>query len=329
MVNINARLLDYSCINTETVAEVSALVTAMQSSLDGSASAQLSLLDWYINLIQHWGALLLSSDTIPDHTAASLSGIVEHANQLCLTLLQTSPTEHTFNKILDFYDRATLIYSKSRLLRTLHVTLPPVILVYTLQFSQSLATVSRLCAILTIYKQAYAVCMSNAAKGLGPPYDKKMVNTFNGFIMDFCNCLWRAKAFTRVDAHAQACMVPNEVITSLQSYVSKLKDTGSGEMELGSLFTMSYSPLLCFQGMEHVRQLEEKEDEEFELKARHAGPVTQQSLAQLSRKGGVEVVWQEYRLGVLKHLSEKEWNGIPELLYSTMRNLVDARPKKK
>lgn len=315
-------------METDILTEVSALTTAMQSSLDGSTSAQVSLLDWYTKLVRQWASLLISSDTVHEHVADSLARLIEHANQLCLTLLQTSPTESTFNMVLDFYDRVTFIYTQPRLLRTLRITLPPVLLVYTLQFSQSLATVARLCTVLAVYKQACAVCMSNATKGLGPAYDKEMVGTFNGFLMDICNCLWRGKAFVKSDAHARGCLISDEVITSIRKYVSTLRDTGSGDMDLGVLFTMSYSPLLCFQGMEHMRQVEEQEDEEFELEARHAGPVTQQSLGQLARKGGVEIVWQDYRLGVLKRLGEKEWSGIPDMLYSTMRNLLDSRSKR-
>lgn len=298
----------------------------MQSSLDGSATAQLGLLELYTKLLRQWGAVILSTDTVPEHAAASLARLVEHANELCLTLLQTSPTEYTAHIILNFYDRATFIYSKPLLLRALHITLPPVLLVYTLQFSQSLATVSRLCTVLTVYKQACAVCMSNAAKGLGPAYDKDMVATFNGFLMDLCNSLWRGKAFAKSDAHARGCMVADDVIASLARYVAVLgRAAGSGDMQLGALFTMSYSPLLCFQGLAHLRALEEREDEEFELRARHAGPVTQRALGELARRGGAEIVWQKYRLGVLRHLEESGWSGIPEMLYSTMRNLLDSK----
>lgn len=181
--------------------------------------------------------------------------------------------------------------------------------------------------MLTVYKQACAVYMSNAAKKLGPAYDKKQVNTFNGFLMDICNSLWRGKAFAKSDAHSRGCMIADEVITAMERYVNSLTDSGSSEMALGTLFTMSYSPLLCLQARGHVRRLEEKEDEEVELQARHAGPVTQKSLAQLSRKGGLELSWQDFRLGVLRLLEDKEWNGIPELMYSTMKNLLDARSK--
>ncbi|KAJ4413720.1 hypothetical protein N0V82_008359 [Gnomoniopsis sp. IMI 355080] len=307
--------------------DVSTFVTAIQSSLDGSTDAQLRLLSLYANLLRQWGAILLSKDTVPESVTASVTRLVEHANRLSLTLLQTSPTEYTFHKILDFYDRAAFIYSKIRLLRTLHVIMPPTLVVYTLQFSPSLATVSRLCTILTVYKQACAVYMSNSAKNLGPAYDKTQVHMFNGFLMDICNCFWRGKAFVKSDAHARGCMISDEVITALRSYVSSLTDSGSGEMELAMLFTMSYSPLLCFQGMEHLRRLEDEEDEDFELRARHAGPITQKSLLQTARQGGVEVVWQDYRLGLLRHLEDNEWRGISELLYSTMKNLLDARLK--
>lgn len=302
-------------------------MAAIQSSLDGSTRAQLNLLSLYAHLLRQWGAILLSRDTIPENIAASVTQLVEHANDLSLTLLQTSPSENTFQSILDFYDRAAFVYSQSHLLRTLHVVIPPVLVVYTLQFSPSLATVSRLCTILTVYKQAFGVHMSNAAKKLGPGYDKQMVNVFNGFLMDICNCFWRGKAFAKTDAHARGCMVSDEVIAALRGYVSSLTDSGSGEMELGALFTMSYSPLLSFQGMEHLRRLEDDEDEDYELRARHAGPVTSRSLGQIAMKGGLELVWQDYRLGLLKRLEEREWRGIPELMYSTMRNLLTARSK--
>lgn len=302
------------------------LLSTLESTLDRSTTSQLQLLDLYTDLAQHWGARLLNNE-IPSHASASIAQLLEQANQLSLTILQTSSTEYTSHKILDFYDRTSFMYSQTSLLRMLQITMPPVPLVYTLQFSPSLATVSRLCTVLTVYKQACAVYMSNAAKKLGPAYDKQQVNTFNGFLMDICNSLWRAKAFAKSDAHSRGCMVADKVIAGLDAYIKSLTDSGSSEMTLGALFTMSYSPLLCLQAKGHIFRLEEKEDEEVELQARHAGPVTQKSLAQLGRKGGLELTWQDFRLGVLRLLEDKEWNGIPELMYSTMKNLLDARSK--
>ncbi|KAK2603022.1 hypothetical protein N8I77_009510 [Diaporthe amygdali] len=307
--------------------DFSIMTSTLQTAvLDGSLESQLDLLELYANLLRRWHVILLTNEAdIPKHASESVHQLVSQANQLSLTLLQTSPTEHTALRVLDFYERAAHIYSKGTLLRSLQITIPLVPLVYTLQFTPSLATASRLCAVLAAYKQAFATYMSNAAKGLGPQYDKKQVNTFNGFLMDICNCLWRGKAFTTRDAHARGCAVDESVATALAAYVDGLSD--GGDMALASLFTMSYSPLLCLQAAEHVRHLEDREDEDVVLRARHAGPVTQRSLGQLARKGGLELSWQDYRLGVLKYLEEKEFGGIPELMYSTMRNLLDARAK--
>ncbi|ROV87495.1 hypothetical protein VMCG_10501 [Cytospora schulzeri] len=295
--------------------DLSVFADVIEATLDGSVASQLDLLTLYTNLLRRWNTTLLSSEAdTPQHASACIAWLVTHVNQLSLTLLQTSPTESTALRVLDFYERVAYLYSNPTLLRTLQITIPPVPLVYTLQFSPSLATVSRLCTILACYKRAFAVSMSNAAKKLGPPYDKNQVNTFNGFLMDICNCLWRGKAFAKSDAHAKGCMVSDAVIASLGAYVANPPEGGSGDMTLGALFTMSYSPLLCLQAIGH-------------LQARHAGPVTQKSLGLLSRRGGLEMQWQDYRLGVLKHLDEGGWKGIPELMYSTMRNLLDARAK--
>ncbi|ROV87979.1 hypothetical protein VPNG_10340 [Cytospora leucostoma] len=306
--------------------DLSVFTIILEATLDGSAASQLDLLTLYTNVLRRWNTTLLSNQTdIPQHASACIAWLIAHVNQLNLTLLQTSPTEFTALKILDFYERVAYLYSNTTLLRTLQITIPPVPLVYTLQFSQSLATVSRLCRVLAAYKRAFAVYMSNAARKLGPPYDKAEVNTFNGFLMDMCNCLWRGKAFAKGDAHARGCVVADAAVAPLEAYVGGLP--GGGEMTLATLFTMSFSPLLCLQAIGHVRGREEAEDEEVELQARHAGPVTQKSLGQLARKGGLELQWQDYRLGVLRHLDERAFSGIPELMYSTMRNLLDAKAK--
>lgn len=306
--------------------DLSIFAATFEATLDGSATSQLDLLELYTNLLRHWNTTLLSNEAdAPQNASACIAWLITHVNQLCLTLLQTSPTELTTLRVLDFYERVAYLYSNATLLRALQITIPPVPLIYTLQFSPSLATVSRLCTVLASYKRAFAIYMSNAAKKLGPQYDKQQVDTFNGFLMDICNCLWRAKAFAKRDAHAKGCMVSDGAISALGTYVSSLSE--GGDMTLGALFTMSYSPLLCLQAIEHVRRREDAEDEEVELQARHAGPVTQKSLGQLARKGGLELQWQDYRLGVLKHLDESGWKGIPELMYSTMKNLLDAKAK--
>lgn len=77
--------------------------------------------------------------------------------------------------------------------------------------------------------------------------------------------------------------------------------------------------------IEYVRELEDHSQDE--IMTRHPGPVTQNSLKQLERDGGLQVSWEEYRLGVLMSLESKGVTGVGELMYNTMKALKNAREK--
>ena len=62
-----------------------------------------------------------------------------------------------------------------------------------------------------------------------------------------------------------------------------------------------------------------------EIETRHAGPVTQRSLAGLGAEGGVRVGWAEYRLEVLRWLGEKGVGGVGELMFCTMKHLMQGQ----
>ena len=291
--------------------------------LDNTVESQLTLLSQYTLLLRRWATILLSDTEIPLYTADTVTRLVEHVNKLSLTIIQTSPSATTQMAILDFYEQVTFMIRQPKILQRTQVTIPPATLVYMFHFSSFPATVSRLCGILALYKQALEQIMTRALKRQLTPYEVEHVDTFNGFLMDICNCVWRGKAFTKTDANAQGCLVPQTAVTRLGTYVSSL-DKG---LDLASLFTISYSPALALQSISHVRQLEDAEVEEndIELRIRHAGPVTQTSLAQLSRRGGLILNWQEYRSGVLQHLEATGLKGVPDLMYNTMKKLRDAR----
>ena len=69
----------------------------------------------------------------------------------------------------------------------------------------------------------------------------------------------------------------------------------------------------------------DEEGDDAMLTARHAGPVTQKSLASLSMAGGLKINWADYRLEVLKWLEERGVEGIGELMYCTMKHLMKAK----
>ena len=89
------------------------------------------------------------------------------------------------------------------------------------------------------------------------------------------------------------------------------------------MFSLSFSPLFGLQAISYVRELEDKEVEDIEI--RHAGPVTQASLKQLEKDGGLKLSWADYRLGVLRYLENKGAMGVGELMYNTMKHLMTAR----
>jgi centromere protein I len=77
--------------------------------------------------------------------------------------------------------------------------------------------------------------------------------------------------------------------------------------------------------IEYVRELED--DAEYEIEKRHAGPVTQKSLAQLEKDGGLRLGFPDYKLGVLRYAEKKGIVGVGELMYNTMKHLMSSKPK--
>lgn len=232
------------------------------------------------------------------------------------------------SSILSFYECSAALVSLPTLSSHVRITTPPSALVYSLHFTSSLATLSRLCAILAIYKRAFETAMSKpAASSPTNPgqnqeaYPKDYVNHFNGFLMDICNCLWRSRAFNTSDTNALGCLLPTNITPNLSRYVSSL-DTG---LSLPSLFSLSYSPVLCNLSISFLRELEAKANNGRGVTIRHAGPVTQKSLVTLGKEGGLQLTWPQYRLGVLKYLEDKGVDGVGELMYNTMKHLMAQR----
>jgi centromere protein I len=303
--------------------------------LDGSPDSQVALLKFYTSILRQWTVTLLSSSP-PAKAGQSISALITHANKLTLTLLQTSSTITANDHILAFYEITAYIISQPSLQSHVRITTPPSTLIYTLHFSPSLSTLSRLCAILAIYKRAFEAAMAKAAPATPDPsnaggptpqvesYPKDYVNLFNGFLMDICNCVWRQRAFNKADVNALGCLLPPPLLPILTTYVAKL-DTG---LALPSLFSLSYSPVLCNLSIAYVRELEDKEAVEgttTPIQIRHAGPVTSKSISQLGRDGGLKLTWPNYRLGVLRYLEGKGVMGVGELMYNTLKHLMTAR----
>lgn len=281
------------------------------------------MLDFYKNLLHHWNTQLLAVDAIPPHATTTIPSLVDHAQSLALTLTQTHPTLQTHLSILSLLETNASLLSDPRLRQNIRISIPPPPLVYNLFFTPSLAALSRLCTVLSSYKQGFQAAMaSKASRRVGGPavnsatYDAEYVNRFNGFLMDICNCVWRRRAFTGSDPNAAACLVSRRRARLFEGYVASL----DSEIELPELFGLSHSPVLSLQSILALRDLEDEALEAgSELAMRHPGPVTQQSLTRLGEDGGLRLSWQDYRISVLRRLEVLGLVGVPELMRNTMK----------
>lgn len=299
--------------------------------IDNKIESQISLLTFYTNLLHHWTSILHSSNDLPLLSSSSTSALIKHANSLALTILQASPTTNSESVILAFYEQAITLVTNPRLEQYIQVTLPPTALIYTLFFSSSAATVSRLCHILSCYKQPFQNATSNTQISAPLPreipridartYEREYLNMYNGYLMDICNCLMRMKAFRGDDTNAHGCMIPRATVDALTAYVPSVDNT----FLLASILSLSYSPVFCLQSIERLRELEDAAWEENEtLETRHAGPATLANLQRLATSGGMNLPWPEYRVQVLKRLQSSSLGGVADLLISTMKPIRDA-----
>jgi centromere protein I len=289
---------------------------------DGTIESKLALLTFYESVLQQWTLFMLSESEPLLTAGSSISLLITHANALALTIIQTSRTVSTCSSVLHFYETTIFLISNPNISAKVRITIPPAELVYTLFFTPSLSTISRVCAVLAQYKRAFEIAMAPKATSKHQSYPKDYVNHFNGFLMDLCNCLWRSRAFNTSDINALGCLLPEPAVATLTTYVSNL-DTS---LSLPPLFSLSYSPSLCQLAISYVRELEDNAEDEIEI--RHAGPVTQSSLKSLQRDGGINLSWPDYRLGVLQYLEKKGAPGIWALMSNTMKHLMTARENK-
>jgi centromere protein I len=290
---------------------------------DGTVESKVELLTFYRNLLGQWTASVLSQPQLSLDASSAVTSLITHANNLALTIVQTSLHVNTLSKVLEFYEATASLISQPTLRSTIRITIPPTELIYTLQFTDSLSTTSRLCAVLALYKRAFEIAMAPKPIDYSvlnqQSYSKEYVNHFNGFLMDVCNCLWRSRAFNTSDPNALACMLAPAVTQSLSKYVTSI-DT---QMSLATLFSFSFSPVFCLLAISYLRELEDGTEDEIEL--RHPGPPTSKSLLQLEKDGGLRLPWPDYKLGVLHYMENKGVNGVGELMYNTMKHLMTAR----
>ncbi|OAA77595.1 Mis6 domain-containing protein [Akanthomyces lecanii RCEF 1005] len=295
---------------------------------DNQPATQLGLLNMYTNLVHHWAAVLRSNKNIPAHASRTITSTVQHAGTLALTLLQTDPTLSSESAILAFYEQNLALLTDDALKHYICIELPPSVLIYLLVFSQSLATVARLCHIMASYKKGFETAMKIRGSPDTPTIDASSytnddVNRYNGNLLDIVNLHWRMRAFDVEKEVEQGCMLPRAARARLARYVAAVD---RGGFALAAALSLSYSPLFCLQSIETLRVLEDRQiaDVDAAIETRHAGPVSQESLRKLGTSGGIRIGFNGYRASVLETLRAKGMAGVEELLKVSMPSVAKA-----
>ncbi|KAI5803123.1 Mis6-domain-containing protein [Geopyxis carbonaria] len=285
--------------------------------ISGSETSAARLVALCAELMRHW---TVTHRKPTEQQALVLKDFLEHVGDVCLNLLQNvSGNSVVADAILSFYEGASsLPWKENSLFR---VVLPPDPLVYHFVFAGDSMMLSRLCGILSKYKQAFEVSIKHWQDDTGG-YPRQYVDHFNGFLMDICNLLWRTRAFakggpdSKQDTNAMGC-------TMSESIIGPLKETaiaGGEGLELRSLFSFSHSAIFAQLSADWFRQLEESSD----ANVRHAGPISQRSLTLLGASDGLKMSYSDYRVAVLRDLKRKGLVGIWDFMHNTMISLIQT-----
>ncbi|ROT43228.1 Mis6-domain-containing protein [Sodiomyces alkalinus F11] len=293
-----------------------ALFGPLGKCLPNTLPTQTLLLEMYRNILRNWTSNLQSVEAVASGTPChAILELQVHVGNVALTLVQTNPGTATHSTALQFYEQVASTMSNPVLEPLLRIANPPRQLIYLVFFSPSLGNISRLAGILAKYKTSFDAAMARDRKA----YGASDLQTYNGFLMDLCNCIWRGRAFNSSDNHALACLSSPQTSARYHRYV---EDLGM-DLVLPVLFGLSHSPVLSLQSMTCVLALEDEalEKNKRAISTRHGGPVTQSSLQRLARARGLRLEWNEYRQQVLVTLDRHGFGGISEL----MRNVIKGR----
>ncbi|KAI9677674.1 MAG: hypothetical protein M1817_006629 [Caeruleum heppii] len=335
-------LLAFVPLDTSSEERSSLLTTLEGALLDNTPSSRRILVSFYTSILRHWTVTILSrpasssnDSRSPNPHQEALQNLISRVSTLCLALLESEcpPSFSSESTVLTFYETFSSALSHASHADTLRIITPPAQLIYLLTFSPSLSSLSRLCGILAHYKRAFEHAISTPSTRPPPDdanpddlfehttYPRTTVNSFNGFLMDICNLLWRNRGFNTEDVNALGCGLPRAtVLPALRLHADR------AAVPLPTLFSLSHHPVLCHLSITAFRRLEDAvaTDRAGDLRTRHAGPVTQRSLLRNAEEGGIECSWADYRLEVLRYLESRGVGGIGELMGCTMKVLMRA-----
>ncbi|KAG9204765.1 hypothetical protein G6514_009996 [Epicoccum nigrum] len=293
-------------------------------SSNNSSSSYVGIADLYISLLQHRIALLSQQESKHHQPALSspaqqfLRDSVSHFAIMSNSLVLSLPpqTGHDIvSAVLSYWE----LLSRSSKPHVIPILLPPMDLVYHLIQSSSTAISSRICGIIGNYKEAFDA----HPKPVKHCYPSEVTDGLNWCLRDIYNFFWVARGLVVAKNKSVGMYCDPALRSSLDEYLAGI-DPGHS---IGHMFNLSNNVWLAAMSSAAWHALEEQEIDRAKLDRsnvqRHAGPVSQQSLAAL-RSAGVDVDWEGasgYKVYVLNWLAERGLEGLRKLMFATVTDL--------
>lgn len=156
-------------------------------------------------------------------------------------------------------------------------------------------------------------------------HDIAYKNLQNSYIMDTLNFVWRDKSFYYDEdstAFSRAMFLDPEFLKNLR----KLNIFNFSELlSLHIVGNIFHNPCWSFITTQIIREIEDKTEN---ITIRHAGPITEESVSKLTHISGVEWLpmnYDELKLQVLRSLDSLGYTGIADLLFSSLKTLMNKR----
>ncbi|KAG4304099.1 hypothetical protein PORY_002463 [Pneumocystis oryctolagi] len=254
---------------------------------------------------------LPSNNNILNNPFNSVLFLLENVDHLCLDMLKYHKNDiRIHDSILSFYELLSDLIVQEKLP---NIILPSSHIIYQCFFSGNGMSLSRICGLIVGYKDAFDYHEKSKVKSI---YHRNIVDYFNSFVMDFCNCLWRNRAFNKQDKNSLGCQLSDEVIAALKALA---------EMQgifFGSIFSITHGTVFARWSAETLKDLE---NASTNITKKHVGPVSNTSLKRWAEEGGLQITLNDFRILVLNKLHEKHYTGIYDFLYSSMASLKERR----
>ena len=298
----------------------SAVLSRVEGAIMAGANDPFStLFDFYAGLASRW-LLSIATETqtiLQDNESAVqhvLIDLFQHVSKLAMSALATKDMAST--SIVNFY------YAVSTMTlgvlrnggKAIPIIVPSPQVVYLLVMSPSLSALSGICSTLAAYKQAF-----EAEARLTNREMTSDTALFNGYLMDICNLVWRSRALIASDTNALGCLYPAGNQKELQHYVQDIDQ----DYNTATIFGPSYNPLTSSLSRTAFVELQKlKSRATGQTSAPLTGPVTQRSLAAWTEETSIDITWREYRISTLDYLEARGSDGVKDLMYATMKDLM-------